>query len=268
MESIQNRIQQLKENGFSLSFSETLNEAFRIWQKIFWYGLLATTIFGVFSFIVSSALEYLPFVSEAQGNMESVMQAEMQSGSPDMDNIKEAAIEYYKEPGVLFVNLFSQLLLALIFPIFGGLVYLAYKADTEDDVDIAYLFEGFNGNRFGRILLLYILYKLASFVGLIFLGIGFFIPFVGFALASSFIMINDMKTMEAIRASFSLTYKHFFTVLLLMLLACIIAYGGILLCFIGFLFTFPIAIIMTYSIYKMIIGVHNVDDVNEIGTEV
>ncbi len=267
MNSIQKRIEDLKENGFALSFSETLNEAFRIWQKIFAYGALALLIYMIFYWIVNLSFSFLPFMSEASANLESAMQKMAESGSFDGDKIIESYKEFYSDPKIIGVSIFSQFIMALMFPILAGIVYLAYKFDTTGEANVSYIFEGFNGNRFGRLIVLFLLYKLASIVGALILGIGFFIPLVGFSIASSFVMINDMKTMDAIKASFSLTFKHFFTVLFLIILSYFVGGLGLFACGIGVLFTYPLIPVMTYAIYKKSVGVYDDSELDEIGVQ-
>lgn len=261
MSAITKRIEELKTNGFHLDFEETFNDAFNIWKQIFGYGALAYFIFFIYYSVINLATTLLPIVNQPKQTLDGII-----TNNPgDIQIIREAMMEYYQNPAVLGVSVIVQFLMALIFPIIAGIVYMAYKYDTEGTTNIAYLFEGFNGDKFMRLVGLFLLYRVASIIGFLFLGIGFFIPLVGFTMAACFIMLNDMPTMDAIKASFSLTFKNFFTILFLLIVAYLFSFLGLLGCFVGVLFTMPIVAIMCYSIYKKSVGIEVAQEIDNIG---
>ncbi len=274
MSSIQQRIQSLKENGFSLDFASTFEDAFSIWGKLFLYGALATLILGLYYMVISFIGVLFPPYAEYYENLMNIIN----SNQGDFAGMMEALQGLQPNPDIRWIALLITVLMALIFPIKAGLINMAYQYDKNDDVDIAYLFAGFNGGKLGQLILLFLFYWAASAVlqslvyivdfgqqweSLIFLLLNT-IPVVGFSIASCFVMLNHMKAMDAVKASFSLAFKKFFTVLFLLIFASIIGYLGVIICGVGLLFTYPLSTFMCYAIYKNIVGIEN-DEMDSIG---
>lgn len=263
MENVLKKIEHIRQNGYHLDFGDTFSETFDKWKKLFGYGALAIIISIVFYYLISFIFG---MIGLSAGNEQELMQKIM-SNQGDPSAMMDIYKEYFSQPMVIGSAILQSLFMFLAYPISAGLVYMAYKYDTTNNLDISDLFEGYRGSNFGKLAVLFLIYKLASFLGLCVFLIGFFVPFVGFSIASSFIIINKMDVMDAIKASFQVTFKNFFIVLFLLIVSFLFYLAGALACFIGLIFTYAFIPIMTYSIYKMSIGIEAVKELDELGKE-
>jgi uncharacterized membrane protein len=76
----------------------------------------------------------------------------------------------------------------------------------------------------------------------------------------------NLTEIEIVKASFKLGNKKWFLTFGLMILFGLIGALGMVLCFVGVLFTVSIVYLPVYFIYKEVVGFDNISDFNQIGT--
>lgn len=152
----------------------------------------------------------------------------------------------------------------LIAPFNAGILKIMKDADDEKEPTISSLFYYINSKYFIPIIASTFILSVLSFILNIALeksigstGIGNFISMVIsiiFTIVTIITLPNvifkDMSPIEAIKDSITKCSKNFFKILLLMIIAVIIGYLGIIALCIGLFFTFPIYFSMQYAIFK------------------
>lgn len=167
--------------------------------------------------------------------------------------------------GTLIYMACGILTTVLIAPFTAGILKMMKDADQEEEeVTISTLFHYVNSPHYTSIISATILLSLLSFG--INIGIQKIITdkSIGSLLSMSLsvifsiltlltipnIIFKDLGVINAIKNSIVSTNKNFFQILLLLLIAVIIGYLGLIAFCIGMFFTFPIYFAVQYSIYK------------------
>lgn len=152
----------------------------------------------------------------------------------------------------------------LIAPFTAGILKMMKDADNDEEVTFSTLFQYVNSPQYTSIILATLLLSLISFglnIGLqkliIDKTLGSIISMtlsVVFSILTLLtlpnIIFKDLDVISAIKNSILVTNKNFFQILLLLLIAIIIGYIGLIAFCIGIFFTFPIYFAVQYSIYK------------------
>src|SRR5690606_40575653 len=80
------------------------------------------------------------------------------------------------------------------------------------------------------------------------------------------IIFSDLKALDAIGASFDITVKSYFWILLLIVVSGILACVGLIAFCIGIFFTLPFVYAMYYSIYANSVGIADDSEFDQIGS--
>lgn len=198
--------------------------------------------------------------------------------------ISESFNFLFKDFGIQLLFSLCIILCFLIFPfiipfITGGWFIYIHKKRHGNFATFSDLFLGFQ-----HFVPLFILSLIQSFIWIIILGIiigggyifadvidafnnedmmfiivmvGFllFIPFyylnqIFFFFSTFFVLFSGMTASEAMSASFSIAKKKFLHIFLLVFVSGLIAYLGMNLCYIGFIFTYPFMFIAYYIYFE------------------
>ena len=151
----------------------------------------------------------------------------------------------------------------LIAPFVAGMLKIAHDADRNEEVSIASVYSYVNSPQFLDIVLATAIVSFFSIV--INLFFKYILPnttgeILGFVtsysvsiltfIAIPLVLFKKLNFIQAIQSSCTSVAKHFFSVLLLMIVAGLFAAVGIFAFCIGFFFTIPFAYAVQYSIYK------------------
>ncbi|MES2811821.1 MAG: hypothetical protein V4670_05055 [Bacteroidota bacterium] len=184
----------------------------------------------------------------------------------------EKAAEMLKtfDPANLSINgtfiYFGCMLLfsVLIAPFNAGLLKIMKDADDEKEISFSSLFYYVNSSYYVRIIGLTLILVSLNFILNIGIqkiitdkSIGGIISTI-FSVALSIltfvslpnIIFKDFGVIDAIKNSVTLTQNNVFQIILLIVIALVIGYAGLILFCIGLFFTFPIYYAMQYAIYK------------------
>lgn len=113
----------------------------------------------------------------------------------------------------------------------------------------------FKGGRLRKVVILAMLYLGLTLLGLAACGIGLFYLIVPLSLIPAFLAFNDeLSPMEITKASFQLGNKNWLVIFGLLIVMGILAELGIILCFVGVLFTAMLSKVPVYYMYKDAIG--------------
>lgn len=230
----------------SLDIGEVINESFEIYKKIAVVGGLAFMML-TFALVLLSFMG-LGFFTDMEKFPEL-----MKDFNPDELSLKGTLIYI----GVMVV------FTALTSPFIAGMLKMAHDADHDEEVSLSSLYYYVNSPAFVHIILTTTLVSLISIslnMLLKFVIPGFLSGVIGFIISYSIsiltfiaiplVIFKNMPFMDAIQKSCALISKHFFVVLLLMIIAGIFAAVGLIAFCLGIFFTIPFAYAIQYSIYK------------------
>ncbi|HTG66083.1 MAG TPA: hypothetical protein VL859_06890 [Flavobacterium sp.] len=248
MKSNKDRIQDLKNNGYSLNFETVFNLAFENYKKIALYAglllLVITFLFGIAAFFVIA-------FSYGLDNFQELMKPE----NLKPENFSETFIIAY----IISITLFS----CLIGPFFAGLLKMAHYAQIDNEFHVSNVFDYYKSPYFKEIFIAtFIISTLNMGISSVFESTG--IPLLGFIatlsitflsiLAVPLIIFSDLKAVDAINSSFTLVLKKPLTLLGLIVIAYLYCLTGLFFFFIGLFFALPFLYSMNYAIYRTIIG--------------
>ncbi|MFS4468542.1 hypothetical protein [Maribacter sp. 2210JD10-5] len=118
----------------------------------------------------------------------------------------------------------------------------------------------FKDGRLGKILTLSLIMIGLSILGALACGIGIIYLVVPMSLFPVFLAFNEeLSAMEMVKSSFALGNKNWLVIFGLLIVMGFIAELGVILCFVGVLFTAMLAKIPTYFIYKDGVGFSDTD---------
>lgn len=166
--------------------------------------------------------------------------------------------------GTLIYLCVLLLITILIAPFSAGILKMMQDADSNEEVTLSSLFYYVNSPYYTPIIMSTVILSIISF-GLN-IGVQKIIPdksmgsIISMFLSIIFsvitllsipnIIFKDMPVLRAIKSSISQTSSNFFQILLLLAIAVIIGYFGLIAFCIGIFFTFPIYFAVQYCIYK------------------
>ncbi|RVT71744.1 hypothetical protein EOD40_16730 [Flavobacterium sufflavum] len=248
MKSKKDRIQDLKNNGYSLEFEAVFNLAFENYKKIALYAgllFLVSTIFFIAASFLIIAFTY------GLANFQALMKPENFEPKNLSDNFLLAYVGC--------VTFFS----CLVSPYFAGFIKMAHCAEIDEEFHVSTVFEYY---KFSYFIELFLATLIISILSLGFTSIldktG--IPILGFLaslsvsflsiLAVPLIIFDKFNAIEAITTSASLVSRQPLLLLGLMVIAYLAMLTGFFFFLIGFFFTFPFMSSMNYAIYRSIIG--------------
>jgi uncharacterized membrane protein len=266
----QNKIEQVVRDGYGLSLEGILSQSFEIYRRAILPGVIATFLYlivmgfgGLSMFKTLYGMSLMEMIKTAQDNPVAV----------------ETIINSVETSSMLIYSAVMALIIALITPLLSGLYKVSYKNKYESESSVADLFSYYRQPYFLNIFIFSFLFGLISQLLSFFLGqaipvfgslIGFLIQvFLGVSLILTipFIIFGNLSWIEAVRASFKVTLKNWFFLFFILLISTIIAFIGVILCGVGFLFSYPFLYTSTFILYDEIIGFPQQDEISEIGVK-
>lgn len=231
-----------------LSFESTLDKSFNIYKKTFLIAGIAFLLLTVV--LIMMFMTGINFFFGFENFAE-----KMKTFNPE-ELSTEGTLMYFGGIAIVVV---------LIAPFNAGILKIMKDADEgQEEPTISHLFYYINSKYFIPIIVTTIVLSLLGFILNIGLeksiggsGLGKLVSTlisVAFSVLTIITLPNvifkDMNPLEAIMDSITNCSKNFFKILLLMIIAIIIGYLGIIGLCIGIFFTFPIYFAMQYAIFK------------------
>jgi hypothetical protein len=230
----------------TLDIGETINDAFEIYKKIALNS-------GLAYMIMTFALVILGFIGLGYFTNLQELPKLLEKFDPNKLSLKGTLIYF----GTILT------ITALISPFIAGMLKMAQEADNNEEVKFSSIFVYVNSPHFVHIILATVLISLTSIslnVSLSHILPKPFSELVGMVVSASIsivtfitiplIIFKNLSFIEALKASISNTYSHFFIILLLIIIAVLLAFVGVLAFCFGLFFTVPFFYAMQYSVYK------------------
>lgn len=210
-----------------------ISHAFEIYKGIFLYALAAVVIYFMLSsigglFTGGSTAEFSRAMEQANGDF-SKLDPSVYSGLS----------------GIYLVSGLVSLLLA---PIFVGVIYIASKYHSNQQISISDLFIMYRQN-FVQILIYTLIMNLAVGVGMMLCIVPGLLIMPFFMLGYPILLFENATAIEALKKSYEIVKANYGTVLGTMIVAALISFSGVLLCGVGIFFTMLFSYVVMYSLY-------------------
>ncbi len=271
------KISEMKKNGFSLDFSDVLNDTFTNYKRTFLIGgvvcLLLLIIVSLFYTTIAGTVIGFDDFSEMFAGKRVV---------PEETPLK-----------IMGNFLLSVLSAALIAPISAGFYKMNHQAAINEDVSIGDAFIYYRSKYFKNIFIAAALISSFTFIiqtacrYIFIIDIEDFIlnpnpsamlsyslvvyvlivlVYIFTTLTTPFIIFGDLSPTEAISKSMWLVFNKFWIIFGLLFIGFIFACLGFVVFCIGVLFTAPFLYSIVYSIYSNTVGIDNINEIDLIGT--
>lgn len=259
MKTVQNRIENIKKQGYEIDFGIIFNHAFEIYKKI-------AVNAGVAILLFSLVVVFITFGLVAMVMGFSAFTETMADFQPQ--NLPGIYIAGY----ILAVALFS----GLLSPFTAGILKMAHCAETKQEFSIGTVLDYYKAPYFTELFLAVVIITLFS------MGISTLLEVLQVQIIGAFISVivsfftimtiplivfGNLKAVEAIQGSFIVVSKKPLIIVALVIVAALATLVGLIAFCIGILFTIPFMYAMYYSIYLHSVGVEEENKPNEINSD-
>ena len=258
MNTIEQKIQEITTKGYNLEFAPIFDQSIANFKKIALPAGLALLIFSiVVGILFGGGFALFIGVTSIAENMANF----------NISNFSILGIIGY------FISLI--IVSTVVAPFYCGILKMAHLANNNDDVSIVTAFDYYKSNHLKEIVLATVYISLFSVSITILLEL-LNKPFIGNVMAAlvSFwtifvnplIIFGQLNATEAIGTSLKIVSKKSFLLLGLLTVGLIVGCLGIFGFCIGVCFTMPFIFSMKYVLYKNIINISEINEIDEIGS--
>lgn len=248
MNTTQNRIERIKNNGYELDFGIVFNHAFENYKKIALYGGLVIFVFFFLLSIVAFGVIIAIFGSAAT----------LEFLKPE--NLRPEVLSLST---LIIISAVSVLIGSSLSPFTAGLIKMAYCAERDEEFHVSTMFEFFKAPYFKELFIATLLVSTVSSILSVIIDFAQ-IPILGFVntltvslftiLMIPLIIFGKLKAVEAIQTSLMIVSKQPLILLGLIVVGTFAIMVGLIGCCIGIFFTIPFIYSLYYVIYSEIIG--------------
>ncbi len=244
----QNRIEEIRKNGYALDFGNIFNHAFENYKKIALYGGLVIFVFFVLFCIIAFGLLIAIF-----------------GGPAVVDFLKPENLkpEEFSLNTLLIFSGISVLISCLISPLTAALIKMAYCAERDEEFHVSTMFKFYKAPYFKELFIVTFLINIANAVlsGLVNYAQIPALEFIVSVTISLFtilmiplIIFGNLKALEAIQSSVMIVSKQPLVLFGLLVIGGISSFVGFIGFCVGIFFTLPFVYSLYYAIYSEIIG--------------
>jgi hypothetical protein len=258
--SVQTRIEEIKNEGYSFDFGEVFNQSIEHFKKI---ALMAGIVFILLTLISGAFVFGIMAVGFGISGF--------------TDTMTGFAMGSFSTVGMVAYMVVVVIISGLMAPIHAGLLNMVYLAAHGRDFSISTVFGYYQTKYFKELFLVAVLRTLLNTVisfallstGVQFVGMLFTYLLMFFLMLSTpLIIFGECKAIESIKLSFMIVARQFFVLLALVIVSLIICCLGFIGLCIGIFFTAPFIYATIYAIYDHIVGTDGADELDEIGTSI
>ncbi|PXY40995.1 hypothetical protein DMB65_10515 [Flavobacterium cheongpyeongense] len=258
MKSILNQIEDIKNNGYSLDFSDVFNHAFENYKKIALYAGLILLVISILCFFLGGGILVSLYGAE---HFNKQFFENLQNKQPEGTTL-------------LIYTIVITFVTAIMTPFTAGFLKMADSADKDEAFNFSTVFTYYKSPYFFRLFTSALLIGLTSglisvafnFIGITFIDSIFAILISLFtSMTIPLIVFGNLNIADAIKSSIMIVSKQPLVIALLFIVAGIGSIIGFIGCCIGVVFTIPITYSVKYAIYSAILEIENPDSIDSIG---
>ena len=269
-ETLHNKIENIKNNGYRLEFGQVIEQTFSNYKKIaLIQGLILLVILIIFTVVIGSVAG----LAFGLGSLTEYF--------TDYDVNKVTSVALLINFGV------SVVAAGLLAPFTAGLIKMAHSAETNTELDFSAVFIYYKSSYFKELFIVGILVSL--FISGIDTAIGLLVQgYVdGFAAKTlsllsgltnitvtiltlftiPLVIFENASATDAIKGSIEITKQKFWTILGVEFVIIVCAILGVFGFCIGLFFTIPLLYSGIYIMYRTAVGIEEKNDLDEIGIE-
>lgn len=260
MKSTLDQIEDIKNNGYSLDFSNVFNHAFENYKKIALYAGLILLVFSILAVFLG-------------GGLFAAIYGVQYFNEEFLKNLQNEQTTTY----VLAIYSLSLAFIAAIFsPFTAGFLKMAYCADRDEEFNVSTIFSYYTSRYFAQLFIAALLISLTSglisvafnMAGIIFVDTIIALAITVFtSLTIPLIIFGNLNAVDAIKSSIILVSKQPFVIILLLFVGGVGSAIGFIGCCIGIVFTIPITYSIKYAIYSAILNIENDNSIDSIGSD-
>lgn len=226
-----------------------LKQAFSYWSKTFGLQLMFSIVyFGILMtvfFFLGIKYNIFAEMQTAYNDYQNVGKSGLADFQTDMATILESEGFQYFILGLMAVRIF-------LYPLNLGFYQIYKKMDLKEEIRINDLFAGYIGINFFKFISFYIFWIFLYTI----IGRTFILPVIWVMLtifAAPLMFFENKRIIEIIAIGWKALKTNFLEIFVSVLVALIFCYAGLIVFFVGILFTFPFWNAMIYSLYKNIL---------------
>lgn len=204
-------------------YFDLFSKAFEIVKSDF-----ATFALGAFVLMLASYAITLPV---------SLISNVLMYGSP-LGSTTANPLDSFKIGGIAPALLLNIAATSATYPLFVGLQFAAYEYAETGQTSFASLFSGFK--KFGQLFIVGLITYTLTFLGACLCLVPGLVAAAALMCAPQIVMNEDMKAMDAIKASIERSKAHLGSLTAFILVGGLIVMAGVLVCCVGFFVTLPI----------------------------
>ncbi len=248
------------ERSKKVDFGDVLTRCVELYKKVWQQGAAHVLITAIAAIpligLIYGPFIYYTFQQEKARNAYymSDYSAEYVSGAPSILSIVILAV---------FIMIAAFLLQVVSAGVSAHFYKVCRAMDLETGEDTKDYFEFFRGKQLKRLLLLGLVSSGIAFLALLLCYLPIFYALVPLQLMVPIFAFNkDMTVSEIVKAAFKLGNKHWIYVFGFYIIASNVAQLGVILCFVGVIFTACIVYLPVYYFYKSTIGFEGISENN------
>jgi uncharacterized membrane protein len=260
MKSTLDQIEDIKNNGYSLDFSNVFNHAFENYKKIALYAGLILLVFSILAiFLFGGVIAAIYGVQYFNEEFITSLQDEQTTSSV-----------------LAIYSLAIAFIAALFSPFVAGFLKMAHCADKDEEFNVSTIFSYYTSRHFPQLFIAALLISLTSgLISVAFNLVGIILVDTIIALAITvftsltipLIIFGDLNAIDAIKSSFIIVSKQPFTIILLLFVGGVASAIGFFGCCIGIVFTIPITYSIKYALYSAIMNIDEDNSIDSIGSD-
>jgi len=235
----------MKEMNKKNSIGQVLKESFELWKSTMKYNILFSLLyFGLLMVFVNTILVYSGIFDKIISFYPMVFK------NPEIFQQRMEALAATEEfsSAVLMIIICK----GLIYPLHIGLLNIFRKIENREEIFISDLFDGYSGVNFFKYASYFIAWIMIYNFAIQFIVVG--ILWVMATLFIPFLMYFRQEPMgTALLLNFKLLKDNFILLFLCVLFALLFSYIGVLVFFVGYIFTFPFWCSVIYVLYKHLV---------------
>lgn len=257
MKPVQDRIKEIKNNGFQLDFGTVFENAFENYKKIALYAGAMLLVFSILFGILIVGLLFYIFGVEVISDL-------VQPGKLQEEMSKGTFLLIYTSCIIVITCLLS--------PFQAGFLKMAECAEKDEEFHVSTIFEYYKLPYIINIFIAtFIITTISSSLSFLPQSIGIQVTNFFISLSISLltfltiplIVFGKLNAFEAISSSAAIILKKPILILGLFLMGTMGAITGLIAIGIGIFFTYPFVYSMNYTVYKSIIGIDSTSELSE-----
>jgi hypothetical protein len=258
------RIEQKIRDGYQVSIGGIFEKAGEIFKGIALYAIIATLIYFIAHYTISAIIGLVVPVKFDEEEIQTI------ASSGDTEAIMQMYKEMLSSTSSIISIILSSIVSTALYPIIFSVFTMAKNYDVnKKNAEFSDLFIHYKDGKFLNLFLVSLIVNFIGIIGVYLCILPGIIVYSMWMLAVPLVIFAGADIKEALTYSMQLAFKSFGTFVGLFFIGIAIVIVGLILCCVGFFAAFPFIYVMTYVLYKEIIGFdEEKSEIDQLGTDI